>query len=130
MFYHSKLFYLIFFFSKFDVLWDLLTAQEHLELYARIKGIPEADIPSKVNFFISEFGLGEHRYKLSKDLSGGNKRKISVAIALLGDPKIVFLDEPSTGMDPVTRRNMWKVISKMKEGRASKSTFLRLDYLL
>ena len=51
--------------------------------------------------------------KLSGVLSGGNKRKLSVAMAMIGDPKIVFLDEPSTGMDPLTRRCMWRIIEKI-----------------
>ncbi len=55
------------------------------------------------------------RYKdvLSKDLSGGNKRKLSVAIAMLGNPPVIFLDEPSTGMDPEARRFMWSIISNI-----------------
>ena len=52
--------------------------------------------------------------KAAGSLSGGNKRKLSVAIAMIGSPSIVFLDEPSTGMDPVSRRFMWDVISKMR----------------
>jgi ABC-type multidrug transport system ATPase subunit len=51
--------------------------------------------------------------KTAGSLSGGNKRKLSVAIALIGDPSIVFLDEPSTGMDPVARRFMWTVIARI-----------------
>lgn len=54
--------------------------------------------------------LVKYQDKLSGNLSGGNKRKLSVSIAMIGNPKIVFLDEPSTGMDPKTRRFMWKVI--------------------
>ena len=62
--------------------------------------------------------LQDHRNKTSKQLSGGNKRKLAVAIAFIGDPKIVFLDEPSTGMDPIIRRKMWNLIASMKKNRA------------
>lgn len=62
---------------------------------------------------IKELDLEEYEDKASGTLSGGNKRKLSVAIAMIGNPKIIFLDEPSTGMDPKARRFMWKVISKI-----------------
>lgn len=54
----------------------------------------------------------------TKELSGGMKRRLSVAISLVGDPKIVFLDEPSTGLDPENRRHLWEIISKCREKRA------------
>jgi ABC-type multidrug transport system ATPase subunit len=54
-----------------------------------------------------------HEHKLANSLSGGNKRKLSVAIALIGRPSLVFLDEPSTGVDPGARREMWAVISRL-----------------
>lgn len=57
--------------------------------------------------------LEQYRDKLSGTLSGGNKRKLSVAMAMIGNPNIIFLDEPSTGMDPRARRFMWKVISRI-----------------
>lgn len=60
-------------------------------------------------------------HKAAGSLSGGNKRKLSVAIALIGEPAIVFLDEPSTGMDPLARRFMWDVISRIStlDGKCS-----------
>ncbi len=57
--------------------------------------------------------LKEYENKMSGTLSGGNKRKLSVAMAMIGNPRIIFLDEPSTGMDPKARRFMWKVISRV-----------------
>lgn len=88
---------------------------EHLLLYARIKGIPSSQIKDVVNQNIIDMNLEEHKNKTEKQLSGGNKRKLAVAIAFTGNPRIVFLDEPSTGMDPVIRRKMWTLISNMKE---------------
>ena len=57
--------------------------------------------------------LSEYKDKLSGTLSGGNKRKLSVAMAIIGNPSIIFLDQPSTGMDPKARRFMWKIISRI-----------------
>lgn len=62
---------------------------------------------------IEELNLSKYERVLSGTLSGGNKRKLSVACAMIGDPSILFLDEPSTGMDPQARRFMWKVISSV-----------------
>jgi len=101
---------------QFDALLDLLSAREHLELYARIKGVPEADLRRVVERQLDEFDLREYAGKLAGTLSGGNKRKLSVAIALIGDPPVVFLDEPSTGVDPVARRFMWGVIARVASG--------------
>ncbi|DAZ98482.1 TPA: hypothetical protein N0F65_004919 [Lagenidium giganteum] len=95
---------------QFDSLHDLLTVKEQLELYASLKGIPRSMVATAVDQKIQEVGLGEYRDKLTKGLSGGNKRKVSTAIALMGSPRIIFLDEPSTGVDPSSRRKMWDVI--------------------
>ncbi|TMW55619.1 hypothetical protein Poli38472_010501 [Pythium oligandrum] len=96
---------------QFDSLHDLLTVEEQLELYARLKGIPRGQIRLAVDQKITEVGLNEYRDKLTRGLSGGNKRKVSTAIALMGAPRIIFLDEPSTGVDPSSRRKMWDVIA-------------------
>lgn len=63
-------------------------------------------------------GLSEHLNKTAKSLSGGNRRKLSIAIALVGDPKLVMLDEPSTGLDPEARREIWDIINEAREGRS------------
>ncbi|PWA83115.1 ATP-binding cassette A1 [Artemisia annua] len=98
---------------QFDALLEFLTVQEHLELYARIKGVPDYMLDNVVMDKLLEFDLLRHASKQSFTLSGGNKRKLSVAIAMIGDPPIVFLDEPSTGMDPIAKRFMWEVISRL-----------------
>ncbi len=109
---------------QFDALFELLTAREHLELYARIKGIDEEDIKRVVDAKIREMGLTEYADRYAGTYSGGNKRKLSVAIAMIGEPSIVFLDEPSTGMDPVARRFMWDVISDIVTKREMCSLIL------
>ncbi|KAL9302465.1 ABC transporter A family member 1 [Arabidopsis thaliana] len=98
---------------QFDALFEYLTVKEHLELYARIKGVVDHRIDNVVTEKLVEFDLLKHSHKPSFTLSGGNKRKLSVAIAMIGDPPIVILDEPSTGMDPVAKRFMWDVISRL-----------------
>ncbi len=102
----------------------MLTGREHLELYARIQGVVEEDIQKVVNGKIAEMGLTEYASRPAFTYSGGNKRKLSVAIAMMGEPSIVFLDEPSTGMDPVARRFMWQVISDIVTKREKCSLIL------
>ncbi|KAF4321486.1 hypothetical protein JM18_003948 [Phytophthora kernoviae] len=104
---------------QFDSLHDLLTVEEQLELYARLKGIPSDRVKIAVDKKIEEVGLEEYRTKLTRGLSGGNKRKLSTAIALIGSPSIIFLDEPSTGVDPSSRRKMWDVIASVCAAKES-----------
>ncbi|KAJ0389466.1 hypothetical protein ATCC90586_010337 [Pythium insidiosum] len=92
---------------------DLLTVREHLELFAQIKGVPRSELANVVQEKMEQLNLTAFENKLAGSLSGGNKRKLSVAIAMIGSPSILFLDEPSTGMDPVSRRFMWDVISEI-----------------
>ncbi|KAK7285619.1 hypothetical protein RJT34_20395 [Clitoria ternatea] len=109
---------------QFDALLEYLTVQEHLQLYARIKGVPEYAIDNVVMEKLVEFDLLKHANKPSFSLSGGNKRKLSVAIAMIGDPPIVILDEPSTGMDPIAKRFMWDVISRISTRRGKTAVIL------
>ncbi|XP_052174030.1 ABC transporter A family member 1 isoform X3 [Diospyros lotus] len=109
---------------QFDALLEFLTVWEHLELYARIKGVPEYKLKDVVKEKIMEFDLLKHAHKPSFALSGGNKRKLSVAIAMIGDPPIVILDEPSTGMDPIAKRFMWEVISRLSTRRGKTAVIL------
>ncbi|XP_050384666.1 ABC transporter A family member 1 isoform X4 [Argentina anserina] len=109
---------------QFDALLEYLTVQEHLELYATIKGVPDFKINEVVMEKLMEFDLLKHASKPSFSLSGGNKRKLSVAIAMIGDPPIVILDEPSTGMDPIAKRFMWEVISRLSTRRGKTAVIL------
>ncbi|XVE75594.1 hypothetical protein DITRI_Ditri12bG0105900 [Diplodiscus trichospermus] len=109
---------------QFDALLEYLTVQEHLELYARIKGVSDYRINDVVMEKLVEFDLLKHATKPSYALSGGNKRKLSVAIAMIGDPPIVILDEPSTGMDPIAKRFMWEVISRLSTRQGKTAVIL------
>ncbi|KAM6231600.1 phospholipid-transporting ATPase ABCA7 [Spheniscus humboldti] len=104
---------------QFDAITDLLTGREHLEFYSRLRGVPEEETPRVAQWGIAKLGLGPHADRLAGKYSGGNKRKLSTAIALLGSPPVVFLDEPTTGMDPRARRFLWDcILSVIREGRS------------
>ena len=98
---------------QFDAIFEYMTVYENLEFYGKIKGIKHEYLEKVVNAMIEEMSLSEFTNKISGRLSGGNKRKLSVAISFLCSPPIVLLDEPSTGMDPEARRFMWSVIHKI-----------------
>ena len=100
-----------------DVLWDDLTVAEHLGFFAGVKGMAAADVPAAVMTMIREVGLVEKVDAKASELSGGQKRKLSVGIALIAGSKVVVLDEPTSGMDPWSRRFTWNVIQGNKAGR-------------
>uniref|UniRef100_A0A4W3GYM2 ATP-binding cassette sub-family A member 1-like n=1 Tax=Callorhinchus milii TaxID=7868 RepID=A0A4W3GYM2_CALMI len=104
---------------QFDAINDLLNGREHLELYARLRGIPEEEVQKVAEWGIQKLGLIKYSSRSAGTYSGGNKRKLSTAIALIGCPPVVFLDEPTTGMDPKARRFLWNcILSIVKEGRS------------
>jgi ATP-binding cassette subfamily A (ABC1) protein 3 len=109
---------------QFDALLELLTVREHLELFGRIKGMKGQNLKRVVEGKLDQLDLRNFEHKTAGSLSGGNKRKLSVAMATIGEPPIVFLDEPSTGMDPVARRFMWQVIARMSTHDARCSVIL------
>ncbi|XP_071943840.1 phospholipid-transporting ATPase ABCA3-like [Antedon mediterranea] len=100
---------------QFDALIDQMTGRETLTMFGRLRGMPEKLIPGEVNRLLKALTIEPHADKMTGAYSGGNKRKLSTAIALMGDPPIVFLDEPTTGMDPVARRMLWDTLSQVRE---------------
>uniref|UniRef100_A0A8B9LWB7 P-type phospholipid transporter n=1 Tax=Astyanax mexicanus TaxID=7994 RepID=A0A8B9LWB7_ASTMX len=104
---------------QFDAINDLLTGREHLEFYAILRGVPEKEVCEVADWGIRKLGLVKYVDKAAGSYSGGNMRKLSTAIALIGGPPVVFLDEPTTGMDPKARRALWNcILSIIKEGRS------------
>uniref|UniRef100_A0A8C2XMN0 P-type phospholipid transporter n=1 Tax=Cyclopterus lumpus TaxID=8103 RepID=A0A8C2XMN0_CYCLU len=104
---------------QFDALSDLLTGREHLELYARLRGVPEESVTKVAQWGVKKLGLTQYAEREAGGYSGGNKRKLSTAISLIGAPPVIFLDEPTTGMDPKAKRFLWNcILSVTKEGRA------------
>lgn len=86
---------------------------EHLQFYAKIKGVLASYRRDIIKKIIEEMDLTDYVNAKADKLSGGNKRKLSVAMAMIGNPPIVFLDEPSTGVDPKAKRFMWTIVSKI-----------------
>ncbi|CAM1324270.1 ABCA2 (predicted) [Pycnogonum litorale] len=104
---------------QFDAIYDELTAREHLTIYCKIRGIPLKEQRQVVRWALEKLDLTHYADKPSGTYSGGNKRKLSTAIALIGAPPVIFLDEPTTGMDPYSRRFLWDHINCLvKEGRS------------
>eukprot|EP01105_Mastigella_eilhardi_P012724 TRINITY_DN2905_c0_g1_i1.p1 TRINITY_DN2905_c0_g1~~TRINITY_DN2905_c0_g1_i1.p1 ORF type:complete len:1245 (-),score=294.06 TRINITY_DN2905_c0_g1_i1:763-4497(-) len=103
---------------QFSTLWEELTARQTLLFFARLKGIPFSREKRHVDQCLHQFGLFDAANRRANQLSGGMQRRLSVAIALIGGSKIVFLDEPTTGLDPASRRQLWTIITAARAGRA------------
>ncbi|KAL5032323.1 hypothetical protein RTP6_000450 [Batrachochytrium dendrobatidis] len=102
---------------QFDILWGDLTINDHLYFYSRLKGVSSQQENQAVQKALNDVSLEKLAHRQIKGLSGGEKRRLSIAIALLGDPKVVFLDEPTTGLDPEVRRLIWSIINKARVGK-------------
>ncbi|XP_016465224.1 ABC transporter A family member 7-like isoform X2 [Nicotiana tabacum] len=102
------------------LLWEKLTGREHLLFYGRLKNLIGADLTQAVEESLKSVNLfhGGVADKQTGKYSGGMKRRLSVAISLIGDPKVVYMDEPSTGLDPASRNNLWNVVKRAKQDRA------------
>ena len=107
---------------QFDALYEELTVAEHLSLFASIQGIPTQDstfgTASIGELLARAAGLGEYLHVASRNLSGGNRRKLSLVLALLGSPKVLLLDEISTGVDAISKRILWRLLSHYREHAA------------
>lgn len=97
-----------------DVLFRNLTPEEHLRIYAAFKGSKPEEIDQQVNQMLLDIDLIDQKDQQARTLSGGQKRKLSVAISMIGNSKIVMLDEPTSGMDTTARRRLWDMLKKNK----------------
>ncbi|XP_078284172.1 uncharacterized protein LOC144609539 [Rhinoraja longicauda] len=105
---------------QYDALDDLLTGREHLYYYARIRGIPEQMIEKTIHDLAHRLHLTSHINEVVRMYSGGTKRKLSTALALIGRPQVLLLDEPSSGMDPESKRFLWRaILSEVDAGCAA-----------
>ena len=95
-----------------NLLFDDLTVYEHLKFFSKLK---ENFDDAEIDYMLEMLNLKDKKFSLSKSLSGGMKRKLSVAIAFIGGSKIVILDEPSSGMDPQARHTTWTLLQKFKK---------------
>ncbi|KAK2811523.1 hypothetical protein FQN50_002146 [Emmonsiellopsis sp. PD_5] len=100
---------------QFDAM-DQMTVLEHLRFYARIRGV--SNVEHNVREVIRAVGLTFFGNRMADQLSGGNKRKLSLGIALMGNPTVLLLDEPSSGMDAASKRIMWRTLASVVPGRS------------
>ncbi|KAK5988500.1 ATP-binding cassette sub-family A member 4 [Cladobotryum mycophilum] len=95
---------------------DEMTVREHLEFYARVRGVP--DVEYNVSAVLRTVGLEAFASRMGHALSGGNKRKLSLGIALIGNPTVLLLDEPSSGLDAASKRVIWRTLMSTVPGRS------------
>jgi ABC-2 type transport system ATP-binding protein len=94
-------------------LYRRLTVEENLRLFSHLEGV--SDIEGTVARMLEQTGLGERRHDPVSSLSGGNQQRINIAIGLLGDPSVLLLDEPSSGLDPSQRVRLWEFVAGLAE---------------
>ncbi|XP_047563456.1 ATP-binding cassette sub-family A member 6-like isoform X1 [Lutra lutra] len=102
---------------QFNVQFDILTVKENLRLFAKIKGIQPQEVEQEVQRILLELNIQNIQDNLAKHLSEGQKRKLTFGIAILGDPQILLLDEPTAGLDPFSRHRVWSFLKEHKTGR-------------
>ncbi|KAM8992316.1 ATP-binding cassette sub-family A member 10-like [Ara ararauna] len=108
-----------------DPLWPDLTVYQHLQVYAAVKGVSKEHMAAAVNRIVNALQLQDYLKKKTRKLSAGITRKLCFAVCMLGNPAVLLLDEPSTGMDPKGQRCVWKMLRaalKTKESGAILST--------
>ncbi|MFC5532216.1 ABC transporter ATP-binding protein [Cohnella yongneupensis] len=103
-------------------MFDLLTVEENLDLFASFYPKPKA-----IAEVLEMINLTDHRAKHVKSLSGGQRQRLAIGLAMISDPQIIFLDEPTTGLDPQARRNIWDIVLKLKA--LGKTTILTTHYM-
>ncbi|XP_073463270.1 ABC-type organic anion transporter ABCA8-like isoform X2 [Aquarana catesbeiana] len=104
---------------QYDVNFELLTVKENLEVFAQIKEVPRSKVKSEVEKVLCDLDIENIQDLRANKLSGGQRRKLTLAIALLGDPEILLLDEPTAGLDPFSRHRVWSVLKERKVGHVT-----------
>ncbi|CAG2105325.1 unnamed protein product [Medioppia subpectinata] len=107
-----------------DTLWKNITVREHLTLFAIISGVQKNRCNHYIHKHMNDLKITEHADKETEHLSGGTKRKVCYILSLMGDSKLVLLDEPSTGMDPYSKRFLWTTIQSTFNGQTERSAVL------
>jgi ABC-2 type transport system ATP-binding protein len=113
--------------GQFAAVDELLTGQENLQLMADLKRLGSGEATRVIAGLLERFDLAESAQKLAATYSGGMRRKLDLAMTLVGKPKIIFLDEPTTGLDPRSRRTMWDIIRELVADGVT--IFLTTQYL-
>ncbi|KAM8797043.1 ATP-binding cassette sub-family A member 10-like [Eudromia elegans] len=102
---------------QFNVQFEVLTVKENLQTFAEIKGIQSKDVEREVKNILELLDISNIQDTLAEKLSGGQKRKLSIAIAMLGNPQVLLLDEPTAGLDPLSRYQVWSLLKEHRSRR-------------
>ncbi|POI32332.1 hypothetical protein CIB84_003916, partial [Bambusicola thoracicus] len=102
---------------QYNILFNHLTVAEHILFYSQLKGRSRDEAEQELEMMLEDMGLTHKRNEEAQNLSGGMQRKLSVAIAFVGEAKVVVLDEPTSGVDPYSRRSIWDLLLKYRSGR-------------
>lgn len=100
---------------QFDAVLPDLTGRETMMIFCLLRGVSVRHVDKYIQKLATDLNFAQHLHKQISAYSGGNKRKVSTALALIGDPSVIFLDEPTAGMDPGAKRNLWDVLSRVRD---------------
>lgn len=106
---------------------ELLTGEENLQMLGRLNHLDRDTVKKRTEKLLNQFDLQDAAKKRAQSYSGGMRRRLDIAISLLADPKVIFLDEPTTGLDPRSRKNMWNLIQRLADNGVT--IFLTTQYL-
>ncbi len=112
--------------QKFS-LYDDLTVSENIEFFGGVYGVPDSKLPERRDYVLKMAGLEDKRAALTRELSGGWKQRLALGCAILHQPPILFLDEPTSGVDPIARRNFWHLIYELSA--AGHTVFVTTHYM-
>lgn len=101
-----------------DVIWDDISVLDHLYVFARLRGLSGDALELDVNRMIESLSFPEKTHSAAETLSGGQKRRLCVGISMVGGNSVVYLDEPTAGLDPVSRRHLWELVQQNRVNRA------------
>ena len=101
--------------AQSDALYEMLTGYENLEFFGKMKGVSAKELKKEIEYIAEVVDLTDDLKKLVSKYSGGMKRRLSLAIALIGSPELLILDEPTVGIDPSLRKNIWKELFKQRD---------------
>lgn len=101
--------------AQSDALYEMLTGYENLDFFGKMKGVPSDKLKKEIEYIAEIVDLTNDLKKLISKYSGGMKRRLSLAIALIGSPELLILDEPTVGIDPSLRKNIWKELFKQRD---------------
>ena len=101
--------------AQSDALYEMLTGYENLEFFGKMKGVPSDKLKKEIEYIAEIVDLTDDLKRLVSKYSGGMKRRLSLAIALIGSPELLILDEPTVGIDPSLRKNIWKELFKQRD---------------